>query len=135
LAIALALRAWLVRRQTRAENLLGAIAPWVALSLVAAALVPGGSYLFAWPALFATTALAIEPRTDGASRAALWIGTALVSAPAPLLLAPVIVMLNQAITIGATPVSMALASLAVCLMVPPLDAASNRAGSPGPAVN
>ncbi len=116
IAITLVLKAWLLRRANMSERLAGALVVWVALALTANALLPGASYLFVWPALFGTLALLLSYRRgERTGRRALLLNL-LVEVPAPLLLAPTILLLLQAITIGIAPVAAALVALAVCLI-------------------
>ncbi len=115
-AITLALRTWLLRRTNYFEALAGAVAIWVAFTVTAAVALPGASYLLLWPALCGTVPLVLpENRPDRPARRLLQ-RAALTAMPAALLLAPTIVLLHQAITLGVAPVSMALTALAACLM-------------------
>jgi hypothetical protein len=116
MAITLGLRVWLLRRANMAEGLAGALAVWVVLTLAANALLPGASYLLMWPALLGTIALLLSFRSRASTRGRSLLKSLLVNAPAPLLLAPTILLLHQAITIGIAPVSAALVALAVCLI-------------------
>ncbi len=124
-AITLGLRVWLLRRAHEGERLAGALVLWVALVLTTNALLPGAGYLFVWPALSGTIALLLSCKPDTAVFRRPWLRTLLTAAPAPLLLAPTIVLLLQAITIGIAPVATALTALVVCLM--PLGPSSRRA--------
>jgi hypothetical protein len=123
-AITLGLRAWLLRRANPAEGLAGALVVWVVLALVTNALLPGASYLSTWPALFGAIALLISYDSGEHNRARSRLRTLLTAAPVPLLLAPTILLLLQAITIGIAPAAAALTTLAVCLM--PLGPAPSR---------
>ncbi len=116
IAITLVLRVWLLRRANTSEGLAGALVVWVALALTANALLPGASYLFVWPALFGTIALLLSDRRGERRGGRALLLNLLAGAPAPLLLAPTILLLLQAITIGIAPVASALVALAVCLM-------------------
>ncbi len=117
-ALTLGLTKWLLRGLTGEERLVGAIAPWLVLTLVAARLAPGVDYLFLWPALLATIALFLPIRDEGSAPGWLVLGASLTAAPAPFLLAPTIYLLNQAMTIGLAPISIGLISLAFSLMEP-----------------
>jgi hypothetical protein len=86
-----AVAAWLfvVRRRRSAAEVVAAVAGWLAvLSLLTAVVMPGGHYLFTWPALAgaAGVALAAQPRWRPA-------GVAAAAVPAVVLLAPVTVLL------------------------------------------
>ena len=120
--ITVGLRTWLLRRLTPTEALAGALVAWVALTLAGRALLLGADYLFLWPTLFGALALlfggASEANTDSKS-----LCRGLLSAvPAPLLLAPTILLFHQAITLGFAPVSMALTALSISLL--PLSSAA-----------
>jgi hypothetical protein len=113
-AITLGLKALLLRWTNPCEELTGALAVWVALTVAATAILPGASYLFMWPAFFGGIALLFS---DSGVRKRTPLYRALLTAvPAALLLAPTLFLLHQAITVGVAPVSTALTSLAVCLM-------------------
>jgi hypothetical protein len=114
--VTLGLRAWLLRNATSTERLAGALTVWVGLTVTAAWTLPGASYLFVWPAFFGTMALLFsDARGPGAGGGSLFQAL-LTAVPAPLLLAPTILLLHQAITVGIAPISMGLAALAICLM-------------------
>lgn len=86
--------ALLFRRVNAANLLAGALACWAVLSVVTTALLPLGSFLFAWPMLFATVGLALacargeegELTADG-----LFI-TTLFAVPCVALFAPLVYM-------------------------------------------
>jgi hypothetical protein len=123
-AITLGLRARLLRQVNPAEGFAGALAAWVALTLAATTFLPGASYLFMWPAFFGTIALLLSGAARGSPRGRMILQALLTAVPAPLLLAPTILLFHQAITIGIAPVSAGLTALALCLM--PLSSLSSR---------
>jgi hypothetical protein len=103
-------RSWLLRRTNCAESLAGTLVLWMGLVLLSNAMLPGAAYLFMWPALFGTISLLMSYRNPSITQ------TVFTAVPASLLLAPTIVLMHQAITIGILPVFSMLASLAFCLM-------------------
>jgi hypothetical protein len=103
-------RNWLLRRTNCAESLAGSLVLWVGLVLLSNATLPGAAYLFMWPALFGTISLLMLYRTPSITQ------TFFAAVPASLLLAPTIVLMHQAITIGILPLFSLLTSLAFCLM-------------------
>jgi hypothetical protein len=114
--ITFGLRSWLLRNVTSSEALAGALVPWAALTLATTAALPGGSYLFLWPTLFGSIALLFEgDAVHGVGMNALRRAL-LTAVPAPLLLAPTILLLHQTITLGFAPASMVLATFSICLM-------------------
>jgi hypothetical protein len=115
-AIALGLRAWLLRRTNSAEALAGSLAIWVALTLLATATLPGASYLFMWPALLGTIALWCSEGEESDVGPRRLLPVVFTAVPASLILVPTILLLHQAITIGIAPVSAVLIVLAVGLM-------------------
>lgn len=96
----------LLRKTNGQERTAGTLIVWNALMIAATLLLPGASYLFMWPTFFAAIALYFRD-----SR----LSAIFTTAPAPLLLAPAILMLHQTITIGIAPVAAALVALAICL--------------------
>ena len=128
--VTLGLRAWLLRNAKPNEGLAGSLMVWVSLTVAAAWTLPGASCLFVWPALCGTLALLFsDARGPGAGGTSLFL-VLLTAAPAPWLLAPTILLLHQAITIGIAPISMGFVALAICLM--PLRPASKPI-TPSPA--
>ncbi len=63
----------------------GALAVWTAMMIAASIAMPGISYLFAWPLLFATLAMIYQPRATGGRAAIL---TLFALAPGIVMLAP-----------------------------------------------
>jgi hypothetical protein len=114
LSITLILKARLLRHANDAEQIAGGLSAWVALMLVTNSALAGATYLFTWPALFGTLALFVYCPRDSRARSVLF--AVLTCAPAPLLLAPTILLIHETITIGTAPLSAALVALAVCLM-------------------
>lgn len=109
--ITVALRVWLLRRAKPSEALAGSLVMWVALTLIMNKLLPGASYLFAWPAFFGAIALLLSCDVPGRPRVRMLLPIILTALPAPLLFAPAILLMHQAITIGIAPISAAIAAL------------------------
>src|SRR6266480_2370141 len=93
IAITLGLRAWLLRRPNASESLAGALTVWVSLTLIANAVLPGASYLFMWPAFFGTIALLFSCCRGSGTRVRSLLQNLFMAVPAPLLLAPTILLL------------------------------------------
>lgn len=121
----------LLRRVNAGEGRLGALLPWAVLTLATAFLLPGASYLFVWPTLFGLLAIALAIRDvrTPARQAMVTLATCI---PAPLLFAPVVLLLHQALTVGIAPLSLMLVALAAPLAScwqkeePPIGAAPAR---------
>jgi hypothetical protein len=114
-ALTLFAKSFFFRRASDSDSLAAALIPWLALSLLANHFLPGASYLFMWPTLFATFAL-LAPQNRPALRALL------TAAPAALLLAPTVHLMHQAITIGLLPLFAALTALAFSFAPQPKQA-------------
>ena len=100
-AIAIALGfAWSFSLFTRlAELAIAAALLWAAAAVATATWLPGGSYLAAWPAMFAVAAMLITWRA-GRKNGWLKVAAALIgSAPALLMLPPSIVLFFTALTV------------------------------------
>jgi hypothetical protein len=115
LAVA-AVAAWLVavRRGRSAAEVVAAAAGWLTvLSLLSAVVLPGGHYLFTWPALAgaAGVALTAHPR---------WrpVGVAAAAVPAVVLLAPVTVLLFSVVGPAFAAAPLALAAIAALAAAP-----------------
>lgn len=118
-ALFLVLARVLARWLSVAELALGALGCWVALALLAAVLVPGASFLLAWPALFASLALLAVfggRGTPAARCAVLTLGLL----PAVLLVVPVLAVLAGALTLAAIGVPAALGAMLLGLAGPAL---------------
>jgi hypothetical protein len=108
-------------RRASAPSLAAGAMLWWLLALVATvAFLPGGSFLFMWPLLFALGGLAYAVFTgEGAS----WRWTAIAAlsaAPAVLLLAPVVYMLFMLLATGQPAPTAALVALGAAFVVPHL---------------
>jgi hypothetical protein len=136
LALTALLYAWLGRRRVRAENLAaGALLWWLLPAVVTSLLLPGMSYLFVWPLLFALLGFgyALNRGAGEGLRSKHVLVLFLCALPGVVLLSPTIHMLYEALTLGATPAVMLFVVLLVGLLVPHLGliAASRRWLVPG----
>jgi hypothetical protein len=111
----------LLRRATAAELLAAPLVGWAALAVASAAVLPGGSYLFTWPLLFAAGAMAVlvaERPSDSLQRTLLLTALAV---PVLLIVPQAIYMLEVILTMNAVVVPVLLLALALGLLVPQLD--------------
>jgi hypothetical protein len=115
IAIVLLLRDKPLKRFNSSENLAGSIVIWLSLAIATNFVLPGASYLFQWPAFFATLGLISSQR----------FRIALTATPSALLLAPTILLVHQTITIGIAPVSLALVAMATSLSPTHSDTATS----------
>lgn len=120
----------LLRRRVRVENLAaGAAFAWLLLLWVTSLLLPGASYLFAWPLAFSLLALgwtfaAPRPRTSLGS-----LGSAALGAlPAVVLVVPVVYLLFVALTVRMAWAAVALVVLLLGLLIPQLHLLTRRKG-------
>lgn len=109
------------RRKTGEYNLIaGGLLWWLVLTLLVSFLMPGGSYLFLWPLLFALAGLGLlfqwKEKRSGKVLAVL----ALCAVPGLILLTPTIHQLFVALTLNAASVVVVLVTLLLGLLVPHL---------------
>jgi hypothetical protein len=125
LAVAVATLAFaLARGRVRLLNLwAGALLCWLTITAATAAYMPGATYLFLWPALWATIGLGIfAMRAEGG---ATFDGVALAwifALPGVVMVAPTIELLFQALTMRMAFVDAFVAALLLGLIVPCVDA-------------
>ncbi|HEX8160660.1 MAG TPA: M20/M25/M40 family metallo-hydrolase [Pyrinomonadaceae bacterium] len=125
-AITSAMYNWF-RRKTDAFNLMvGALAWWLLPAILTSLAVPGASYLFTWPLLFALLALLSLPAAEGAGRARRLLLLALYALPGVILLAPVIRQMFAALPLAASGVIVLLEILLLALLLPHLDLLARR---------
>jgi hypothetical protein len=111
----------LFRRRAGAYDLLaGALVWWVLLMVGVSLFVPGGSYLFTWPLLFAAAGLYILPAAKDGSGARRLAVLALYPIPGIILLAPIIEQLFAALTLSASGAILLLEILLLGLLAAPL---------------
>jgi Peptidase family M28 len=122
--IAVLLHAFAARRVRPAELAAGALAGWLVLAAATAFAMPGASYLFTWPLLFATIglwALLLAHRSGVGARAT--AALALSAIPSLLILAPTIDGVYSAMSIPMSGPVLALLALTAGLLAAPLAVA------------
>ncbi len=132
--VVLAAVGWLVRVATAAELLAAPLATWLALAIASAAVLPGGSYVFLWPALGAGCTMAVllaRARGDGVGHAVLLTLCAL---PILLVVPQVIYMLEVVLTLDAVVVLTVVFTLLLTLLVPQLALVRTGLGRAAPAI-
>ncbi|MEE8137659.1 MAG: M28 family peptidase [Thermoanaerobaculia bacterium] len=106
----------------------GVLSGWALLALLSAFLLPGASYLFAWPtvggALALALAVAITRGGTGASTAALWT---LGGVPGVVLVAPLVPVMFEALTLRGGALVIGWVTLLVGLALPLLAILGGRA--------
>ncbi|HEV8241007.1 MAG TPA: M20/M25/M40 family metallo-hydrolase [Thermoanaerobaculia bacterium] len=120
LAIGSGLIGRLRRRATMLDLWAGALLVWLLLLIAATALLPGASYLLAWPLLAATLALVgcvVLPADSRAAPAIALAGTV----PGIVLMAPTVQLVFAGVTLALAAVPMVLVALLFGLLVPALD--------------
>jgi len=120
-ALTSALHIW-YRRKVSLENLaVGALVWWLILLVATSVLIPGASYLFAWPLLFSLFALGadflLRGRQAPARRAAVLTAGAI---PGIILMVPLIYMIFVALTLNMAGGVMILLVLLLGLLTPQL---------------
>lgn len=112
------------RKRTSVENLtMGALTWWLILMVLTSLLLPGGSFLFAWPLLFSLLALGLifldkKERSDSLKRMAVFSIGAM---PGVIILAPVIYLIFVGLALGMSGVVIVLVVLLVGLFIPHLS--------------
>lgn len=116
---------WARRRMSPTEATIGVLGWFVALAVVSAVLLPGGAYLFTWPALIGLGALAAtlhaEPRSPLHVLAA-----AAAAAPATVLLVPVSVLVTTAVGLGLSAAPLLMLTLLAATALPLLEPSPSR---------
>ena len=120
--------ATLFRKVNAASLLAGALACWAVLLVATTARLPLGSFLFAWPMLFATVGLALlVARGEGEELTAKSLAvTALFAAPCVALFAPLVYMFFMMLGLDLGGFFVALVVLAVALLAPHFRALTLR---------
>jgi len=123
-AISTAIYQWLRRRVATVDLWAGALLLWLALGIASAIYLPGASYVFTWPLLFATAGLAFLTGRGGEAKS--W-GTILVlwlcALPAIVMIAPLIDQLFVAMTMRVSAAPAIFTALLLGLLAPLLDMA------------
>jgi len=105
------------------EIAIGALLWWLILALVTSVSLPGGSYLFVWPLLFASIGLSISFFIDGQHSSRGIIVHTLCVIPGLLLLVPMIYTLFTSLTFNAAGMILLLLVLLLGLLLPSLEPA------------
>lgn len=114
LALVSAVYVFFARRVSAGSLLLGALFGWLLLLIASSFLVPGGSYLFAWPLLFMLVGLAFVLKSgdrDGLRPSRSLVVLTIFAVPLVLLAAPVIYQTYVALTLNASTTVALLAAL------------------------
>jgi hypothetical protein len=117
----------LFRKRARvSEVAMGALFWWVILALLSSVLLPGGSYLFVWPLLFALVGAGIYFVVEGQRPSWTMIVYTLCAVPGLLLFVPMIHTLFAALTFNAAGMILLLFVLLLGLLIPSLEVAVSR---------
>jgi hypothetical protein len=123
--VALAFKSWVGCRLGSTELLAGSLLIWLVLAVLTAIYLRGFSYLFLWPALFATAALFLIGRANRPSPSVQCGAMLCTLVPGCLLFAPTTVLAYEALGISLLPVLGGLASFQAFLIhVPAREAQS-----------
>jgi hypothetical protein len=132
LAVSASSHALFSRENALESQTVGGLLWWIILMLLSSLFLPGGSYLATWPFLFALMAVAYmiaAKRDEAFNYARPWVLLAC-SAPAILLLAPMIYVIFLGLTLKLSAVVVAFVALSLGLFVPHMglvaSAARNR---------
>jgi hypothetical protein len=121
IAIVAAIYNW-CRRWTSAANLtVGALLGWLLLAVASAFLVPGGSYLVAWPLLFALLGTGVLFYVRDRRPVKTSVVLAVYVVPAIVLVSPLIYWLFIALTVAAAGTVVVLLVLLLGLLIPHLE--------------
>jgi hypothetical protein len=125
--------AWLRRRMSPPDMLVAALIAWLALSLVSAWRLPGASYLFLWPLVFAT--IGLERWSADASRrpAAQAAVLAVLALPTLLFVSTLVAGMEEALTLAWIAAPSALLVLGLGLLALPLSLVASGLGRALPA--
>jgi hypothetical protein len=118
----------LLRRKVRVENLTaGAAFAWLILLWATSLMLPGASYLFAWPLAFSLLALAWTFAAESPTASLKSVGaSALGALPAIVLVVPVIYLLFIALTVRMAAVAVVVFVLLLGLLIPQLHLLTRR---------
>ncbi|HEX8282838.1 MAG TPA: M28 family peptidase [Pyrinomonadaceae bacterium] len=119
----------LLRRRAGAWGLaVGALFWWLILSAVVSVMMPGGSYLFTLPLLFALAGLAVARVLKNRGSANVQLLSAIAAVPGVLLWAPMAYIIYVALTLGGSWSAVAVITVLLCGLAAPLFAALPGAG-------
>ncbi|HEX8560042.1 MAG TPA: M20/M25/M40 family metallo-hydrolase [Pyrinomonadaceae bacterium] len=119
-AICSAIYGWFRRRAGAYDLLAGGLVWWALLMVGVSLFVPGGSYLFTWPLLFAVAALYLLTTAKDGSGVKRLVVLALYAVPGIIFLVPLIELLFNALTLSASGVILLLEVLLLALLAAPL---------------
>lgn len=127
-AVVTAIYAWFRARVGVGDLLVGAALWWLLLTWLTALFLPGASYLFTWPLLFALLAAALVLSAEGGEITQKWMIAALLlcAAPGVLLLVPLAYLVLVGLTLTMAAAVMTLVVLLLGLLVPPLGPGVGR---------
>jgi hypothetical protein len=126
-AVGAAVIFFFLKRASTAEIALGSLAFWLIPAFLTAWYLPGGSYLFTWPLLFATgAAAALFTARSGRFRAGLVLLLNLAALPSLVLLIPTIQGFSSALTLQRSGVTAALVALSLGTLIPQLGLIRGR---------
>lgn len=121
-AVVTAVYAWFRTRVGAGDLLVGAALWWLVLTLLTALFLPGASYLFTWPLLFALLSAALVLSAEGGGATPKWMIAVMLlcAAPGILLLAPLAYLILVGLTLMMAAAVMTLVVLLLGLLVPHL---------------
>lgn len=113
---------WLTKRINAADLAASAMLPWAILTMGAAFLSPGASYLFTWPLLFSSLGFLFVLLARDANRVSFLqvVALALTSLPAILLIGGIMVGLQACVTVIGSPLAVFFWLLLLGLLIPHL---------------
>ncbi|WP_433389465.1 M20/M25/M40 family metallo-hydrolase [Micromonospora sp. KLBMP9576] len=117
---------WARRRATAAEVALAVLGWFVVLGLVLALLLPGGAYLFTWPALIGVAAHLAALRFAAPGSPVRTLAPFAGALPAVALMTPVGLLLLPALGPGLTVVPLLLGALLAALLIPAIEPLPRR---------
>ncbi|MEE1738776.1 M20/M25/M40 family metallo-hydrolase [Streptomyces sp. BE147] len=121
LVLLLAWYRW-ARRKASPLDIVAGVLGWSALlAVVCAVLLPGGAYLFTWPALLGLAVLAVTLRCTRADSPWRAVAGAVTALPVVALVLPVVLLLLPALGLTLTAAPLVLAVLLVALSLPLLE--------------
>ncbi len=115
------------QKQTRVANLaVGAMLGWLLLAAASAVLVPGGSYLFTWPLLFALAGTAVIFYSKQQQSLKKLLVLAAYALPAIVLFGPLVYWLFVALTVSNASIVVIPVALLLGLLAPHLEVIAPR---------
>lgn len=125
LLVLLAWYRWARRRASPSEVAMGVLGWFAVLAVVCAVLIPGGAYLFTWPALIGLGAMAAA-RSAGPESPFRGMATVAAAVPATALLVPVAVLMLPAVGLGLSAAPLLLTALLGATAVTLVEPAPQR---------